>query len=227
MKILSLLFPGFTGIDYIGPTNAWALVPGVQQQTAAKQAGPIRMDMGAELVASHSFDDCWEAPDVLLVPGGGRPLFETLQDDHFLDTVARIGARAGWVTSVCNGSLILGAAGLLQGYEAACYWYSRDYLAKFGAKPNPGRVVIDRNRATGGGMTAGVDFGLQMIAHWKGEAAGRLIELLLEYAPEPPFGAGRPELAMAETLAAARDLLEVDMPNALADVAAARRNVTN
>jgi len=223
MKILTLFFPGFTAVDFIGPANAWALVPGMELQTAAKKAGPVRMDMGSEIIATHSFDNCWEAPDVLLIPGGATSLFDALQDDAFIDVVARIGARSGWVTSVCNGSLVLGAAGLLRGYEAACYWYSRDYLALFGAKPNPARVVIDRNRATGGGMTAGIDFGLRMVGIWRGEAAGRLLELQLEYAPEPPFQAGRPELALPETLAIANEELKILMPNSVAKAAAVRR----
>ncbi len=226
MKILTLLFPRFTAIDYIGPANCWGLVPGTEMQTAAREAGPVRMDFGADIVASHSFDDCWQDPDVLLVPGGGHAVFDALQDDAFLDVVARIGARAGWVTSVCNGSLILGAAGLLQGYEAGCYWYSREYLELFGARPNPARVVIDRNRATGGGMTAGIDFALHMLGRWGGEDQGRLVELLMEYAPEPPFRAGRPELATPGTLQTAREILREEMPNEMAVAAAKRRGFT-
>jgi cyclohexyl-isocyanide hydratase len=223
MNILALLFPGFTAIDYIGPANCWALTPGVKLQTAAYRAGPVRTDAGAELVATHSFETCWQEPDVLVIPGGGKPVFEALQDDRFLDIVARIGGRAGWVTSVCNGSLVLGAAGLLRDYDAACYWYSRDYLAAFGARPKNERIVIDRNRATGGGMTAGIDFALHMIGVWSGRDVGSLVELLMEYAPEPPFRSGRPELAPPPLLEAARKILAVDMPHELVDRTVARR----
>ena len=109
MNILALPFPGFTAIDYIGPANCWALTPGVKLQTAAYSAGPVRTDAGTELVATHSFETCWQEPDVLVIPGGGKPVFEAFQDDRFLDIVAQIGGPAGWVTSVCNGSLVLGA----------------------------------------------------------------------------------------------------------------------
>ncbi|WP_447775067.1 DJ-1/PfpI family protein [Variovorax boronicumulans] len=226
MRILALLFPRFTAIDLIGPANCWGLIPGVQFQFAAAQAGALPMDFGgpqADIVATHDFTTCWQDPDVLLVPGGGRAAFEALDDDLYLDAIARIGANAGWVTSVCNGSLLLGAAGLLKGYKAACYWYSRDGLALFDAEPVNERVVIDRNRATGGGMTAGVDFGLHMIGQWAGESNGALTELLMEYAPQPPFGSGRPELASPDTLATARGILQTEMPNERAAQAARRR----
>ena len=223
MKILALLFPEFTGIDFIGPAQVWALMPGVEIQTAAKEAGPVRMDLGADIVASHSFADCWQSPDVLFVPGGGRPVFSALEDDSYIDAIADIGSRAGWITSVCNGSLLLGAAGLVKGYDAGCYWYSRDYLKYFGANPVNERVVIDRNRATGGGMTAGIDFALHMIGVWAGEDAGRMIELLMEYAPQPPFGSGRPEIAPPETLNAATAIAQQLMPNDIAVATAKRR----
>jgi cyclohexyl-isocyanide hydratase len=112
------------------------------------------------------------------------------------------------VTSVCTGSLILGAAGLLDGYRATTYWSALDRLAQFGAIPSDERVCIDRNRMTGGGVTSGVDFGIAVAAHWAGDQTGKVIELMMEYAPQPPFGTGRPELADAETLAIARGLAE-------------------
>lgn len=224
MKILATLFPNFTAIDLVGPTNCWMFIPGVEIQIAAAQAGPVRTDIGLEIQATHSFDNCFQSPDVLLVPGGGRGVFSALQDDHFLDHIARLGEKSGWVTSVCNGSLVLGAAGLLRGYQAACYWYSREYLRQFGAEPVNKRTVIDRNRATGGGMTAGIDFGLSMMGLWGGTPVGQLTELSMEYAPQPPFGTGLPELAPSEVLAQARQILANEMPNELVDQAARRRN---
>ncbi len=223
MKILCALFPGFTPIDLIGPANCWWFMPNTSIQLAAFSEGPVKTDFGAEIVATHNFDNCFQEPDVLLVPGGGRAVFEALQDDRFLDHVARLGQRAGWVTSVCNGSLILGAAGLLKGYRAACYWYSRDYLRQFGAEPVNERVVIDRNRATGGGMTAGIDFGLEMVRQWAGLEAGQLIELSMEYAPRPPFGTGLPELAPTHILQAANAILVKEMPNSVVRDTATRR----
>lgn len=223
MKILSVLFPGFTALDLIGPTTAWGLMPGAEFQTVARTPGPVKVDMGLEIVATHSFDTCWSAPDVLFVPGGGHGVFDALQDDELLDAIARIGGQAKWVTSVCTGALLLGAAGLTKGYRTACYWYARPHVAAFGAIPDEGRIVIDRNRASGGGVTSGIDFALAMIGRWRGSENGRLAELLIEYAPQPPFGVGRPELASPETLAAAESILEQEMPAALVEATARRR----
>jgi cyclohexyl-isocyanide hydratase len=136
--------------------------------------------------------------------------------------VSVIATHAGWITSVCNGSLLLGAAGLLKGFRAGCYWYTRDQLALFGAIPDPSRVVFDRNRATGGGMTAGVDFGLALVGKLVGEDTGRLFELLFEYAPDPPFKVGRPELAPPPLLGAARDMLSTLMPRGDVEAAASK-----
>jgi cyclohexyl-isocyanide hydratase len=226
MRILAVMFPGFTALDMIGPANCWGLMPDTQIQLAALRAGPVKSDFGADVVATHDLSSCLQDPDVLLLPGGGRGVFEVLQDDRFLDHIARIGAQARWVTSVCSGSLILGAAGLLQGYKAACYWYCRDYLRRFGAEPIDERVVIDRNRATGGGVTAGIDFALQMIGAWAGPAAGQQTELAIEYAPRPPFGTGRPELAPPDVIAAVNAILVHEMPGDLIDRAADRRGFT-
>jgi len=111
----------------------------------------------------------------------------------------------------CTGSLLLGAAGLLRGYRAAVHWGAREALGQFGAEPSSERVCVDRNRLTGGGVTAGVDLGIAVAGHWAGESMGRVIELLLEYAPQPPYGTGRPDLADAQTLAAAREALQQAM----------------
>jgi cyclohexyl-isocyanide hydratase len=122
-----------------------------------------------------------------------------------------------------TGALLVGAAGLLKGYRTACHWYARPHVAAFGAIPDDGRVVIDRNRASGGGVTSGIDFALAMIGTWDGLEKGQLAELLIEYAPQPPFGVGRPELASSGTLAAAESILAQEMPAALVATAARRR----
>jgi cyclohexyl-isocyanide hydratase len=223
MKILSFLFPGFTALDLIGPTTVWGLIPGALFQTVAHRRGPVKVDMGLEIVATHSFDDCWPTPDVLFIPGGGRGAFNALQDDALLDAIARTGGQAKWVTSVCTGSLLLGAAGLIKGYRSACYWYARPHLATFGAIPDDARFVIDRNRASGGGVTSGIDFALEMAAQWGNLETGKLLELLIEYAPQPPFGVGRPQLASAETRSMAESVLEQEMPTSLIQAAARRR----
>ncbi|WP_298211832.1 DJ-1/PfpI family protein [Acidovorax sp.] len=223
MKILATLFPKFTAIDLIGPANTWMFIPNVEIQLAAAKPGAVPTDIGLTINATHDFETCFQEPDVLLVPGGGIGAFQALQDDEFIDQVARLGAKAGWVTSVCNGSLLLGAAGLLRGYKAGCHWYSRDYLRKFGAEPLAERIVVDRNRATGGGMTAGIDFALSMMGRWGGEPAGQLAELCLEYAPCPPFKTGLPDLAPPGVLAMANEILAREMPNSVADETAKRR----
>ena len=171
----------------------------------------------------HSFDSCWSVPDVLFVPGGGQGVYDALQDNELLDAIARIGSQANWVTSVCTGALLLAAAGLTKGYRSACYWYARPHVETFGAIPDDARVVIDRNRASGGGVTSGIDFALAMVSKWNGLEKGKLAELLIEYAPQPPFGVARPELASPETLAAAESILKQEMPNALIEAAARRR----
>jgi cyclohexyl-isocyanide hydratase len=122
-----------------------------------------------------------------------------------------------------TGALLVGAAGLLKGYRTACHWYARPHVAAFGASPDDGRVVIDRNRASGGGVTSGIDFALAMIGTWDGLEKGQLAELLIEYAPQPPFGVGRPELASSGTLAAAESILAQEMPAASVATAARRR----
>jgi len=212
VRVLSLVFPGFCFIDLAGPLQAFSVMPGFQSQYVWRTAGQVVSDIGVDVRATHDFDSCWADPDILFVPGNTNALFDLLTDKPTLSFLADRGARARWVTSVCNGSLLLGAAGLLNGYRAGSYWYSRKYLELYGAIPDPSRVVIDRNRATGGGMTAGVDFGIAMVGQIVGPEFGRVVELLFEYAPSPPFGTGRPELADAATVAAATKILQGLMP---------------
>src|SRR5215467_6042616 len=208
MKILALVFPGFTFIDLAAPMQALMMLPEAKSQIVWQKKGVVASDAGVDVHASEDFQSCWKDPDILFVPGNTLALFRQLQDDRTLDFLSDLGSRATWVTSVCNGSLLLGAAGLLKGYKAASYWYTREQLRLFGAIPTDARYVIDRNRATGGGMTAGLDFGIAMIGSILGEPTGRILELLFEYAPAPPFGTGRPELADPNTLAAATKTLK-------------------
>jgi cyclohexyl-isocyanide hydratase len=212
MKVLAVAFPGFTFVDLAGPMQAFMMMPGFSSQVAWHSKGVIDSDAGVSVQATDDFGSCWKDPDILFVPGNTVSLFKLLQDDRTLDIIANLGSRAKWITSVCNGSLLLGAAGLLKGYKAASYWYTREYLSLFVAIPTDARCVIDRNRATGGGMTAGIDFGLAMVGQIAGEATGRVAELSFEYAPQPPFGTGRPELADPATLAQTTEIVKHLMP---------------
>jgi cyclohexyl-isocyanide hydratase len=144
-----------------------------------------------------TFAQCPEKLDVLFVPGGVPGTLTMMEDPEVLRFLADKGKTAGYVTSVCTGSLILGAAGLLTGYKATTYWALQDVLNELGAISTPGRVVVDRNRVTGGGVTAGIDFGLQIVALVRSDAYAQAVQLYLEYDPAPPFNAGSPEKAPA------------------------------
>ena len=207
MKILALLYPGMTLQDTLGPIQAWSLMPGYEVQFVWKQTGPVLTDCGMSVTATHDFDSAWKAPDVLMVGGGARPTIDLLGDAELSAFLSERGEQAKWVCSVCTGSLLLGAAGLLKGYRAACHWSARDQLAQFGAEPSEERVCIDRNRLSGGGVTSGIDFGITVAGKWAGDDTGRLIELILEYDPAPPYGTGRPDRADEKTRAAVLQML--------------------
>lgn len=207
MKIVALLYPQMTLLDLVGPMQVWSFLPGAEIQFVWRQKGPVTTDCGLPVVATHDFSDAATDPDVLFVGGGAYATLALLVQQDVLAFVAARGAAAKWVTSVCTGSLILGAAGLLRGYRAACHWGAREQLTNFGAIPSDERVCIDRNRMSGGGITSGIDFGLTVAGQWAGADTGRMLELIMEYAPEPPFGTGRPELADVATRARANALL--------------------
>ena len=204
MKVLAMVYPGMTLLDLVGPLQAWSFLPGYEVQYVWPRAGAVPTDCGLSVQATNSFEDAWTDPDVLFVGGGAKPTLDLLSDSAAIAFLADRGSRARWVCSVCTGSLLLGAAGLLRGFRAAVHWGAREALSQFGAEPSDERVCVDRNRLTGGGITAGVDFGITVAGQWAGDNMGRVIELIMEYAPQPPYGSGRPELADAQTLAAAR-----------------------
>jgi len=205
-----------TLLDLVGPVQAWSFLPGYEVQYAWHRPGGVLTDCGLSVEATHSFEDAWTDPDVLMVGGGAKPALDLLGDSAAIAFLADRGSRARWVCSVCTGSLLLGAAGLLRGYRASVHWGARDALAQFGAEVSNERVCFDRNRITGGGITAGVDFGIAAAGHWSGAPTGRLIELIMEYAPRPPYGTGRPDLADAQTLAAAKTAMQQAMTGASA-----------
>lgn len=207
--IVFTLYPGVTHLDFTGPHQVLARLPGARTILASEAGGAIEADgiTFANLSRLADVQTC----DVLCVPGGLGAM-EAMEDAAFMSQVKRLAAGARYVTSVCTGSLILGAAGLLRGKRAACHWASRDLLPLFGAIPDKARVVRDGNVFTGGGVTAGIDFALVLAAEIAGEEVAQSIQLMLEYAPAPPFEAGRPETAPPEVLARVQALMRSVQP---------------
>jgi cyclohexyl-isocyanide hydratase len=200
MKIVMLAYPGMTPLDLMGPLQTWTFWPGAEIQIVWKHTNPVMTDTGMAVVPNHSFENAFQDPDILFVPGGTKATFELTRDEETLTYLRSVAANANWVTSVCTGALVLGAAGLLQGYKATTHWAAKGMLASFGAVVTEGRYVIDRNRATGGGVTAGIDFGLAMMAEIDGEEIAKAAQLAMEYSPDPPFNSGTPEAASDETI---------------------------
>lgn len=188
-----LLFPDITQLDLTGPYEVLAMMPGTRMHLVWKNTAPLRSGSGLILQATDTFAECPQL-DIICVPGGAgvNPL---LTDADTLDFVRRQAAGARYVTSVCTGALVLGAAGLLKGRRAATHWMSTEFLAAFGAVPVDARVVVDGNVITGGGVTAGIDFGLRVVAEIAGEDVAKRIQLGIEYDPQPPFRSGHPREA--------------------------------
>lgn len=221
MLIQALIYPDFTTLDLIGALQPLAQMPGASTEIVARKPGANPTDSGAAIMANETFDTASTAPDVILVPGGGTPSVDVLEDGATMDFLAKQGESATWIVSVCTGSLLLGKAGLLKGYKAASHWSVIDTLEAFGATPVHERVVIDRNRCTGGGVTAGVDIGLTLAGVIAGEDMAKVIELILEYNPQPPFGTGHPSIADETTLALAKPGIEAVMqPDRIRAIAA-------
>ncbi len=200
MKIVMLAYPGMTPLDLMGPLQTWTFWPGAEVQVVWKHTNPVMTDTGMAVVPTHSFETAFDAPDIVFVPGGTKATFELTQDAETLEFLRAKAKTASWVTSVCTGALVLGAAGLLQGYKATTHWAAKEALSALGAEATEGRYVIDRDRATGGGVTAGIDFGLAMIAEIAGEELAKAAQLAMEYSPKPPFNSGTPEEASEETV---------------------------
>jgi len=200
IKVAFLVYPEVTQLDFTGPAQVLSRLGMARVDYVWKTLEPVPTDAGFSILPTATFDDI-HAADIICVPGG-IACVDMMEDDETLAWLRRIGAEADWVTSVCTGSLILGAAGLLRGYRAACHWAWRDHLRLFGAEPVAERVVFDRNRVTGGGVTAGIDFAFALTAAVRGEDHARMIQLALEYDPAPPFDSGSPERAGQLLLAA-------------------------
>jgi cyclohexyl-isocyanide hydratase len=201
IRIVFALFPGVTQLDFTGPHQVLSRLPGAEVLLASRAGGAIETD-GITFAGLRRLADI-ERCDIICVPGGFGVTDNAIVDAEFLRELRRLAESARYVTSVCTGSLALGAAGLLHGKRAACHWAWRELLTAFGAIPDPGRVVRDGNVVTGGGVTAGIDFALTLVAEIAGAETAQAIQLGIEYAPAPPFDSGRPEVAPPEVLARA------------------------
>ena len=198
-----LLFPNLTQLDMTGPYEVFTKFPDSDVHLVWKSLDPVKAGGGMELLPSMTFTDCPQL-DLICVPGGAG-MNALLNDAETLDFVRRQAAGARYVTSVCTGSLVLGAAGLLKGRRATSHWMSHEMLAAFGCTPVNERVVVDGNVITGGGVTAGIDFALTVAGELLGAEAARKIQLGMEYDPKPPYDAGSPERADSAMVTAVRE----------------------
>ena len=218
LQIGLLIFPKVTQLDFTGPLQVFAGVPDAKVHLIWKRIEQVATDSVLTLTPTVSFADCPQL-DVICVPGGAGT-DDMVNDEEMLDFLRKQAAGAKYVTSVCTGSLVLGAAGLLQGYRAATHWTAMEFLAAFGAVPTNQRVCVDRNRVTGGGVTAGIDFALTLVSLLVDRKTAEAIQLGLEYNPAPPFNSGSPETAPAEVLALIKQKIA---PNQLRRAEAVKR----
>ncbi len=214
--IVEVLYPLVTQLDFTGPHQVFSRMPGVGITVASLAGGTIASDGGLAFAGTAPLAGL-ESCDLLFVPGGYGAT-DAMNDAAFMAEIARLAKGARYLVSVCTGSLILAAAGLLEGRRAACHWAWRDLLCEFGAIPDPGRIVRDGAIFTGGGVTAGIDLALAVVAEVADATTAQEIQLMLEYAPAPPFSAGRPETAPPEILASVKRRLATVMPERIAAV---------
>ncbi|MGI9021470.1 MAG: DJ-1/PfpI family protein [Solirubrobacterales bacterium] len=205
MKAAILIFDELTALDAVGPYEVLSRLPGIELEFVAKDAGPKRTDTGAlALVADRAISEV-DGVDLLLIPGGrgNRPL---LEDEALLDWVRGVHAGSEWTTSVCTGSMVLGAAGVLEGLRATSHWAYLERLAEYGATPVSERVVIEGKVVTAAGVSSGIDMALTLAAEIAGPEVAQAIQLGIEYDPEPPFDAGSPAKAPAAIVEFVRNL---------------------
>jgi transcriptional regulator GlxA family with amidase domain len=211
------LFPRVAQLDFTAPLEVFQRLPGARCILATRVGGALQVGSGMTLADLPRLQDVPEA-SLLCVPGGFG-VTEALQDDDYIEQIRRLSHAARYVTSVCTGSLLLGAAGVLRGKRAACHWAWRDLLPRFGAIADPARVVVDGHVLSGGGVTAGMDLALRVVAELEGPEFARAVTLAIEYAPEPPFATGRPELASQQLVDKVRRTLYAERPRRLAVLA--------
>jgi cyclohexyl-isocyanide hydratase len=203
LQIGLLVFPKVTQLDFTGPLQVFSGVPGAKVHLIWKRIEPVPTDTVMMLTPTITFADCPQL-DVICVPGGAG-INDMVNDEEMLAFLRKQAEGAKYVTSVCTGSLVLGAAGLLKGYRAATHWSAMEYLSAFGATPTKTRVCADRNRITGGGVTAGIDFALTVVSTLVDRKTAEAIQLGIEYNPAPPFNAGSPDTAPEDTVARVRE----------------------
>lgn len=197
MEVAILIFDRLTALDAVGPYEVLRSVPGATVKFVAREPGPKRTDAGSlALVADYGLDEV-TSPDIIVVPGGPGQI-ALMDDEPVLNWIRRTHQGSRWTTSVCTGSLILGAAGLLKGLRATTHWLALDILRSLGAEPVSERVVIEGKIITAAGVSAGIDMALTLVAREAGEAAAQSIQLGIEYDPQPPFDAGSPAKAPRE-----------------------------
>lgn len=196
MQIAIVLFDRFTALDAVGPYEMLSRAPGAETVFVAERAGAVRNDSGSlELVAHRTFDDV-PAPDVVIVPGGPGQSGQ-MDNEKLLGWLRRADAASTWTTSVCTGSLLLAAAGLLKGRRATSHWLALDTLREYDVEPTGERVVVDGKYVTAAGVSSGIDMGLTLLGRIAGDATAQAVQLLTEYDPRPPYDAGSPEKAPA------------------------------
>ena len=205
-QIAFLIYPGFTALDMVGAHGMLAGLMGSTIYIVAKSRDIVKSENGLQFLPNATFDECPKDLDIICVPGGAEGTLSAMQDDSTLRFLKDRGSRARFVTSVCTGSLVLGAAGLLTGYKATSHWATAPVLPLFGAIVTEGRVVRDRNRITAGGVTAGIDFGLSLVGQLRDRQYAECLQLIQEYAPQPPYDAGEPEKAPPEVTKMTRDM---------------------
>jgi cyclohexyl-isocyanide hydratase len=204
------MFPKVTQLDMTGPLQVFAALPGAKLHLIWKRIEPVASDSVLTLTPTTTFADCPQL-DVICVPGGAGTN-DMVNDEEMLIFLRKQAEGTKYITSVCTGSLVLGAAGLLRGYRAATHWTAMEFLEPFGAIPANTRVCVDRNRITGGGVTAGIDFALTLVSILVDRKTAEMIQLGLEYNPAPPFNAGSPEIAPADVLASMKERLSATQP---------------
>ncbi|GLW18232.1 glutamine amidotransferase [Streptomyces sp. NBRC 13847] len=204
MQLAILLFDRFTALDAVGPYDTLSRLPGAEAVFVGEHTGPYRNDTGSlGLVADATLEEV-TAPDILLVPGGPGQTAQ-MADGPLHEWIRAVDATTTWTTSVCTGSLILGAAGLLRGRRATSHWLALEQLPALGAEPTGERVVFDGKYVTAAGVSSGIDMGLALAGRVAGDAAAQMIQLGIEYDPQPPYDAGSPDKAPAEVTAALRE----------------------